>query len=512
MPAGCRGRFSWPWIADAAVVPPLSRRRSVAARSAASALVSGDVGDQRTGSSVQSRSERFPALDAIRGLAALAVVGFHSYKDVAGRPDQGGPIGTILLALDWGVPVFFVLSGFLLYWPFAAAIARGLPPPEVRSFLLRRAIRILPAYWLVLLVYGTIAAPADLWSLDGLLRYGLLQQVYQESTVYHILATAWTLSIEASFYLSLPVLAALAARLMSRRPSLARHLGLLGGLSVAMWALAGFVVEPALASVGGGTSQSGFTLAGSFEPFAAGMAVAILHVHRAELRRLPRSARGLWLRLVRKDRWWAAAAGGVLAAGLVFEGGNVMPFSSTHAATLATAILFVPLVFRPRTSRLARVLGRSRILVGLGAISYGIYLWHWPIQEIARTHGFAVSHTIGGWALSTAAIACAAIVPAWLSYRFVERPLIGWAHGRRHRFEWAGAPIAVARPGLSAGRVVSSRNAAPPQVEIGRLVFGRTRAAPRPDAPTNPVLAPRGAGASLRASLAAAQGSRGAQP
>src|SRR5205814_5327770 len=176
-----------------------------------------------------------------------------------------------------------------------------------------------------------------------------------------------------------------------------------------LWALAR-AVDPLLKSVGGGDAQFGFTLIGSFEPFAAGMAVAILHVHRAELRRLPNPWRRLWLAAVRSDGVWIAAAVVAVAVGLAVEGGHVMPFHSTHAATLATTLLFVPLVFRPRMSRLARVLGGSRVLVGLGAISYGIYLWHWPIQEIVRTHGFGVPHTIAGWTLSATLIGSLALV------------------------------------------------------------------------------------------------------
>ncbi len=376
---------------------------------------------------------RFPALDAVRGMAALAVVGFHAYKDVAGRPLLDTPIGTLFLALDWGVPVFFVLSGFLLYRPFAAAAAGGTARPASMAFLLRRAVRILPAYWLVLAVYASLAAPGQLWSVEGLLRFGLLQQAYQHATVYHILATAWTLSVEVSFYVALPLLAAVLARAAGPQPGLARHLASLAGLVMLMIGVARLVVAPLESRIGEDPAMAGFSLPGAFLPFATGMAIAIVHVHRRELRGLPRRLRAVWLGGLRSDRVWLAGAGLLLVVGLLVEGRNIAPWNSTLAITLAAGLLFVPLVFRPSGSRLARRLGTTPVLVGVGTLSYGIYLWHWPIQELARTHGFGVPSNVFGWLVAACAIGAAATIPAWLSHRFLEQPLIGWARAATSR-------------------------------------------------------------------------------
>lgn len=377
-----------------------------------------------------------------------------------------------MMALAWGVPVFFVLSGFLLYRPFAAAIAAGSPRPEARGFLLRRAIRILPAYWIVLAVYGTLVAPGQLWSIDGLVRYGLLQQVYQQSSVYHIVGTAWTLSIEAAFYLSLPLIAAAIARLLGERPSLARHLAILAGLAVGMAAIAALVLRPLFGAFGEDPGMAGFTLAGSFEPFAAGMALAIVHAHRTELRRLPVRARRAWLGAVRADRAWIAGAALAVAAGLVLEAGNVAPWYGTHGATIAAGLLFVPLVFRPWGSRLARALGHTRPLVALGAISYGLYLWHWPIQEILRRHVLEVPSTMLGWAVAVTIIGGLALVPAWLSHRFVERPLAIWVHERRQRHD---GPVrrAAAVPARSMGASLAPARGALQGRAVGRDAAGR---------------------------------------
>ena len=98
--------------------------------------------------------ERFAELDGYRGIAALMIVLYHAYlRDLLARDYTylvGTPLHFVFRNLNAGVPCFFVLSGFVLFLPFArAAIAqRGAQPPG--HFLRRRALRILPAYYLAL--------------------------------------------------------------------------------------------------------------------------------------------------------------------------------------------------------------------------------------------------------------------------------------------------------------------------------------------------------------------------
>ncbi|HEU4572283.1 MAG TPA: acyltransferase [Candidatus Limnocylindrales bacterium] len=422
---------------------------------------------------------RFPALDAVRGLAALAVVAFHAYKDLAGRPEWDTPLGTLAFSLQWAVPVFFVLSGFLLYRPFAAALAGGRERPATGPFLLRRAGRILPGYWLALVVFGTLAQPDRLWSPDGLVRYGLLLQVFDADTVYHVLGTAWSLSIEFAFYLALPVLAWLVARLLARvratgpadapdarprRVALVPHLALIGLLTAAAITLRNVVVAPVLAAAGGDPNLAGFSLPGSFQPFATGMALAVVTVSRRELlawlrdarHHVPRRIRVATVGLLRRDGPWLGLALLAFSFALVVEPRHVAPWSSTDFATLAATAALAPLVLRPTTSRAARLLGRSRSLVALGAVSYGLYLWHWPIQELARTHGFAVEGSLLGWAFGFAVMATLGTCAAWVSYRLIEAPI-----NARVRAATGSRPAAAPSP-EGAGGLESGPTAAPP--------------------------------------------------
>ncbi len=404
-----------------------------------------------------TRRVRFDALDAVRGLAALAVVGFHAYKDIVkGAPGGSGAGTTIAYSLSWGVPVFFVLSGFLIYLPFAEALAGRRPMPDTARYLWRRAWRVLPGYWLVLVVFGTLAHPGTLWTPVGVVRYFLLLQLFDYQTIYHVLGTAWTLALEMSFYLALPVLAAAFAGFISaierhteeprhgRRPGLSRpragsHLVAIAGFALGGIVLTRLLVQPLYAALGQDPRLGYFTLLDAAPMFAGGMALAAVRAHADELSpwlaRLPRRLSAV----AGRDTTWLVLAAAAYVAGLRFEGNAVTPWQPTYLALAAATLLLVPLVLRPE-GRVALSLGRRRPLAWLGAVSYGLYLWHWPVQELLMAHGWAVPHTWAGYALALATVLSISLPLAWLTHRLVERPAIEWS--RRH------APSDV----LSAGR------------------------------------------------------------
>src|SRR3984893_14550966 len=90
---------------------------------------------------------KFPALDGVRALAAISVVAFHVEQLGYG---QFGPAERVVGHLNSGVVLFFLLSGFLLYRPFVVARAEG-GHVATRAYLVRRLMRIVPAYWLALI-------------------------------------------------------------------------------------------------------------------------------------------------------------------------------------------------------------------------------------------------------------------------------------------------------------------------------------------------------------------------
>jgi peptidoglycan/LPS O-acetylase OafA/YrhL len=167
---------------------------------------------------------RVAALTGIRAVAAILVVATHSAYTTGhyGADYQG----LMLSRMEIGVPIFFALSGFLLFRPWVQATATGRPAPSVRRYAWHRVRRIMPAYvvtvLLAYLVYHFRTAgpnPGHTWM--GLLRNLTLTQLYTDNYLYSYLhqglTQMWSLAVEVSFYVVLPGLAYLLLVLVCRR-------------------------------------------------------------------------------------------------------------------------------------------------------------------------------------------------------------------------------------------------------------------------------------------------------
>src|ERR671930_1014584 len=91
---------------------------------------------------------RFPLFDSLRAIAALSVFGLH----LPARIWLDSPVRPYVLVLDVGFAVFFLISGFLLYRPFARARYAGESTPAIMPYAQRRLLRIVPAYWVALVL------------------------------------------------------------------------------------------------------------------------------------------------------------------------------------------------------------------------------------------------------------------------------------------------------------------------------------------------------------------------
>ena len=100
------------------------------------------------------RHQHFPCFDGLRAIAALAVLLHH--VGFATGWSQTHRFGELLAHGDAGVPIFFVISGFLLYRPFVAAHLDGRPPIGYLRFMRRRIVRIVPVFWVALIVIALV--------------------------------------------------------------------------------------------------------------------------------------------------------------------------------------------------------------------------------------------------------------------------------------------------------------------------------------------------------------------
>jgi peptidoglycan/LPS O-acetylase OafA/YrhL len=389
-----------------------------------------------------STGSRLPGIEGLRAVAACSVLVYHCW--LYGSPDRAaprlGPLSGVMPHLALGVVLFFALSGFLLYRPFAAATLRAVPGPGVTAYLRNRALRILPAYWAVLLVTGLVLQVALLRDGAATLQIGslarqpatlakdlLLVQSYDPHTLLTGIGPAWSLVIEVAFYLVLPLLATLMIVLARRATSRTGRRRAALAPPAAMLALG--LSGKAILHVAGSPTSSGWeadwssVLARSFltnaHLFAFGMALAVLHTELADGRLV-------------LPRWWRRAALAMaLAAALVAVrvtpagGGLGVPrYDSLMAVAcgLLLAVVVLPDPDASRRQRLLRLLD-TRPLVAVGLASYSLFLWHEPLIYWLRGHGVTVAGT-GGFLVNLVVVAAAAGGMAWLSYRYVELPAL----------------------------------------------------------------------------------------
>lgn len=371
----------------------------------------------------KNRSRVVPGLDGLRGVAVLAVMAFH-----AGLAGVGGGL--------LGVDVFFVLSGFLVTSLLVQEHA-STGDVNLRRFWCRRARRLLPA---LLLLLGGISLYAR-WGGSGLspiqVRGDALSTLLYVANWHYILTGqnyfvrfgasspllhTWSLGVEEQFYLIWPILALLVLRRYGRR-GLGWTAGVLGGTSAATCA-ALFLAGSPVDRVYYGTDTRAQSL----------MVGALLAVLPLE------SFRSVWL-------WGVAGALALLFALHSVQGNGPFLYEGGFLFVAVAAALVVALTVSRPDHPLSRALS-GRALRYTGRISYGLYLYHWPLFLLlnqARTG-------IGGTPLLLIRFAATFAVAA-ASFHFIENPV-------RSGRGWPMVPVrlagAVAGIGVVLGLVTVS--------------------------------------------------------
>lgn len=362
---------------------------------------------------LRSLPDYAPALTGLRGVAAGWVLLFHLWQFMGTPRLALGPLdATPLFARGHlGVDLFFVLSGYLIGGPWLVAKLRGGARPSLREFWLRRARRVLPAYWLQWLILAAVASfGAKGFPLDArgvLLDLSLASNLIDNTTPLN--AVWWSLPVEWDFYLFAPLLAAgMASR--GRLPWLLPGIVLATvAFRVLCWWAFWEYLQDSLALY-----RWVIQLPGRLDQFALGMLVAWAFALGREGRGGPLALFGIALTLALA--WIGFGTGSAvdtaLAPWLFFE---LTLIGCGFAALTAAAAMRHP-------AWLVGWLGH-RAMGFLGTVSYSLYLWHYPLLQGLR--GFADAHgwATASWSFASAALA-ASLAVAWLSYRIAERPFL----------------------------------------------------------------------------------------
>jgi peptidoglycan/LPS O-acetylase OafA/YrhL len=329
-------------------------------------------------------SQRVPALDGVRGLAALAVLANHTS-------------GTRLQLGSMGVEVFFVLSGFLIGGILLDTTGT---PGWAGRFYLRRTLRIWPLYYAVvsLIVLSDPYTPTHVSAPSWLLWVFLGNVVPLYEQAVRLSATLlWSVAVEEHFYLLLPPIVAWTSR--RRLPS-------------ALVTMA--VVSVALRVYFNHTMSPWFSYHVTFcrlDPLCWGVLAAWIHRSRRE-----------WI--------GGISRAAILLAGIKFGTLAYDPWLKarlwdsvlmTTLGSLGSAAIVLSLAndVWPSTVRFLS----SRVLVLLGSISYGVYLLHGLVREAVEGFLPPALHPEPGLALF-AIVGTLTIAASWASSRFFEQPIL----------------------------------------------------------------------------------------
>lgn len=404
---------------------------------------------------------RIIGLDGVRAIAAVTVLIGHVAIHIGDNEAQPTIVRVMLGYMSHGLTLFFVLSGFLLFMPFARGFRPGQTFPPVRVYAINRVLRIFPAYWAIFLVcafalgivyIAPVGPNMDAGDVSGLVgrmsdprmtlaNLTLLQNVFPPY-VKTGLSVAWTLSLEASFYVALPIASWVVWRYCRGRmrssvtvATVFIMVGILG--KFALFAVAPFApVGTEFYSSWGGNWYAilRMSLIGNADLFGWGMMMVPVYHWVAK----QRSSNVYWLTRV------APLALGLLAI-MLLRGGELS--DSAYALLCAGAVLFIAAPAGPdhRAGISARLLNVWPVR-SFGEISFSVYLWHVPIIWWLSDHGWTFSSsTLGGFALNLLIVFLITAVLSAITYLAIEKPAM------RLRKIWGGSSLPAHQTGGGAG-------------------------------------------------------------
>ncbi|HWZ19938.1 MAG TPA: acyltransferase [Ktedonobacteraceae bacterium] len=390
-------------------------------------------------------------LDGVRGVAVLMVIIFHINRvtgDNLWDPKTNPLASSVSTAGGTGVTLFFVLSGFLLFMPFAKTLLFKTDWPLLRVFYMRRVLRIIPAYYVSLFLIILFQYPQYLHrdNFKNLLLFLTFFMDSTRATFRQINGPYWTLATEWQFYMLLPFIALGIAFIVSRVPIKRRLLAvsacLLGiiiwGLFIRFWGLyflayptRTFLVPRSVLNV---INFFLFGVTGKYtEDFAVGMFISLCYIYSQHpstgnkvVQLWKRLSPWLWIGgiiiLVFSAMWhfksdyvwsWPFIPTGMMD---VFNWLSEMLLAIGFGACIA-ALLY--------GSAALKALFEWPMLRWVGLISFSLYIWHLPLLLLFQSRVLPMFHGLNR--LATYSMywywAIAVIFPfAFLSYLIVERP------------------------------------------------------------------------------------------
>ncbi len=368
--------------------------------------------------------QRNLALDSLRGFSTILIVVYHTSFVSGYTVAHANSSGAYIDRLNIGVAIFFVLSGFLIFRPFAHSLIHGSPLPKTRNYYLKRAARILPGYWLALFVLAGLDA-LTIVNTSGFIRNVFIVHSFTEHNVFTGIRQAWTLAIEMSFYVVVPAFAYVFVRQARRRiasVSVVTLLKALSALFLGAYAFRLFIHQTDFWFL----DTAHIWLPSHMDTLALGMGLAVLVEAPASAKTLSKLknfiANHTSAFVVCSVFVWLISANINMAIGLNRTEFHI-DLLGHFLYGIASVLLVAPFCVDSQ-SLLVKAMS-FRLFTWLGTISYGIYLWHMAFLggNFAEKY-MPYTENDGQVLLRFLVVLPASIAIASLSYYVLERPIM----------------------------------------------------------------------------------------
>jgi len=347
----------------------------------------------------------YPALDGLRGIAILAVIFRHNFDFL-----QATKYGWI------GVDLFFVLSGFLIT---GILLKTKTQKNYLANFFVRRILRIFPLYYGAIILFFVLAAAAeqlrDQYSFyfvnQGMVWFHLQNWLYitKSAPTHHgMFIHFWSLSLEEQFYLVWPFV------MLARKQT--RHLARLTIIILLASIVFRFVTW---ASLENGDLNHYLQHMLRIDGLCVGSLVAIWRTSSAE------TAKKKIFQLAAILLFLHAIA--FLLSKLFFKG--FPHFSIFGFSSIAVLFGMLLIILIEKRNKLTKMIFENKPLMGIGKISYGLYVFHWPILVLFRIYFLPYLREQGAslnlsYAMASLSAAIAAILISIASYHLIEKKIL----------------------------------------------------------------------------------------
>jgi peptidoglycan/LPS O-acetylase OafA/YrhL len=432
------------------------------------------MGNQKQSGVLPSWGRRMLGIEGLRALAALAILVGHVQGKLAPELFDGAA-GRIASWSSQGLTLFFALSGFLLFRPFAAALITNAPLPNVKRYFENRLLRIFPVYIVIVIIVSWVVGVAntqaptigdsDFSRTDESVGYQRdpikfvaslsMLQTFFPYTNRTGLGVAWSLSVELVFYLLLPLLAFVAMKLTARKAN-----GLISALVPALVLLAIGVVGKCWAEwIAGVTPKEdhfGMEWGDNWysvinrsifvhgDLFAYGMFAAVV-IALAQSKRMS-------MRAVHSARAVSVVVGIVFV--VVAASGKAPTLTTSFFGVGAGALLvFVCLPNQKGHHGLLANALELRPLKYVGLVSYSLYLWHVPVIWMLWRYDFVLPATPFGFLGNVAIVLVVTLSLSAISYHFIEAQALKFKKrtGPKNSFDLTNSSDPLASDGTKVG-------------------------------------------------------------